>query len=73
MMPVGIELTTVSKGHGLGGAKEENSPLNMNRIVFDHLDEMYPAAGGVVMGRGGNGRNGFINGAQGGIGECGVQ
>lgn len=63
-------LTAVSRGHGLGGEEEYHSPLNMNRIVFDHLDTLYPARYGTVMGeKGGDGVNGFINGALGGIGE----
>jgi hypothetical protein len=42
----------------------------MNRAIFDHLDALFPASGGQVIGQaGGNGRNGFVNGAQGGIGS----
>ena len=42
----------------------------MNRAIFDHLDSLFPAPGGQVIGEaGGNGKNGFINGAQGGTGK----
>lgn len=45
------------------------TPLNMNRAIFDHLDTLFPAPGGQVIGEpGGGGRNGFVNGAQGGMG-----
>jgi hypothetical protein len=42
----------------------------MNRAIFDHLDSLFPAPGAQVIGEvGGNGKNGFVNGAQGGTGE----
>jgi hypothetical protein len=42
----------------------------MNRAIFNHLDSLFPAPGGQVIGEvGGNGKNGFVNGAQGGTGE----
>ena len=68
-------LTTVSAGHGLhynnmGKWSERETPLNMNRAIFDHLDSLFPAPGGSVIGEaGGNGKNGFVNGAQCGTGE----
>lgn len=68
-------LTTVSAGHGLhyndiGQWSERETPLNMNRAIFNHLDSLFPAPGGQVIGEvGGNGKNGFVNGAQGGTGE----
>jgi hypothetical protein len=68
-------LTTVSAGHGLhysniGKWSERETPLNMNRAIFNYLDSLFPAPGGQVIGEvGGNGRNGFVNGAQGGTGE----
>jgi hypothetical protein len=68
-------LTTVSAGHGLhynniGKWSERETPLNMNRAIFNHLDSLFPAPGGQVIGEvGENGRNGFVNGAQGGTGE----
>ena len=41
----------------------------MNRAIFDHLDSVFPAPKGQVIGEaGGNGRNGFVNGAQGATG-----
>jgi hypothetical protein len=53
-------------GHWL----ESTTPLNMNRAIFDHLNELFPASDGVAIGEpGGNGKNGFVNGAQGGMGE----
>jgi hypothetical protein len=71
----GDTLTTVSAGHGLhynniGKWSERETPLNMNRAIFNHLDSLFPAPGGQVIGEvGGNGKNGFVNGAQGGTGE----
>jgi hypothetical protein len=61
----------VSKGHGLQTNDDLNAPTNMHRIIFDHLNALYPAQGGVVTGMSGaeTGANGFINGAQGGVGE----
>jgi hypothetical protein len=54
----------------LNGEKEINTPLNMNRAIFDHLNTLFPAKDGMVIGEaGGNGKNGFVNGAQGGMGE----
>ncbi len=43
----------------------------MHRIVFDHLDSLFPSSGEAVMGESGRlkGLNGFINGAQGGMGK----
>lgn len=42
----------------------------MNKIIFDHLDTMFPATDGPVIGEpGGNGKNGFVNGALGGLGQ----
>jgi hypothetical protein len=69
------DLMIVSAGHGLnihhlGQWKEPTTPLNMNRAIFDHLDSLFPAPGGQVIGEaGGNGKNGFVNGAQGATGE----
>lgn len=67
-------METVSKGHGLGfhdGYDEPEATSNMNRIIFDYLDALFPAVRGSVIGEaGGNGQNGFVNGAQGGMGEC---
>jgi hypothetical protein len=46
----------------------------MNRAIFDHLDSLFPAPGGQVIGEaGGNGKNGFVNGAQGGQGVSGMR
>lgn len=66
-------MTVVSKGYGLGfedGWSEQETPLNMNRMIFDHLNDRFPAPQGEVIGQpGGDGKNGFVNGAQGGQGE----
>ncbi len=60
-------------GHGL----DRDEPLdihyhstNLQRMVFDHLNELFPAANGVKVGSSGKaeGKNGFINGALGGTG-----
>ena len=63
----------VSKGFGLDITNTDNlhNRLNLHRIVFDHLDEMFPAPNGVVNATSGKdkGMNGFVNGAQGGVGE----
>lgn len=55
---------------GLDHWTELTTPHNMNRAIFDHLDSLFPAPGGQVIGEvGGNGKNGFVNGAQGGMGK----
>lgn len=55
---------------GLGGWTEMTTPHNMNRAIFDHLDALFPAPEGQVIGEmGGNGKNGFVNGAQGATGS----
>ena len=42
----------------------------MNRAIFDHLNTLFPAKDGMVIGEaGGYGKNGFVNGAQGGMGK----
>lgn len=53
-------------------AYTQTAPTNLNRIVFDHLDSLFPAVNGFILGESGKeeGKNGFVNGAQGGTGEC---
>ena len=42
----------------------------MNRAIFDHLNTLFTAKDGMVIGEaGGDGKNGFVNGAQGGMGK----
>ncbi|WWD20499.1 hypothetical protein CI109_104975 [Kwoniella shandongensis] len=69
---VGVIGGSVSKGHGLDAADGDNphTPKNLNRIVFDHLDSLFPSSKGIVTGKSGKaeGKNSFINGAQGGMG-----
>jgi hypothetical protein len=63
----------VSRGHGLAAPDGDNAndPKNLNRIIFDHLDALFPQAAGTVLGESGRdlGKNGFVNGALGGTGE----
>jgi hypothetical protein len=70
----GTDLTfPVSKGHGLDPLNRDplNDPLNLNRRIFDHLDNLFPAKNGISLGTSGKkeGKNSFINGALGGTGE----
>ncbi|WVQ63079.1 uncharacterized protein L199_001230 [Kwoniella botswanensis] len=69
---VGVIGGSVSKGHGLDAPDGDNphTPRNLNRRVFDHLDELFPASGGIKTGSSGKNenKNSFINGAQGGMG-----
>ncbi|WVQ99098.1 hypothetical protein IAU59_006230 [Kwoniella sp. CBS 9459] len=59
----------VSIGHGLkrgmGYEQSAYSELNMHRVVFDHLDKLYPAENGRQIGLGDakRGTNRFVNGA----------
>jgi len=43
----------------------------MHRVIFDHLNEMFPASGGVAIGSDerSKGKNSFISGALGGTGK----
>lgn len=61
----------VSKGFGLNEISEINSSGNLNKIIFDHLNALFPAANGVMTDESGkrDGKNSFVNGAQGGTGE----
>ncbi|CAD6574764.1 MAG: CAP64 protein product - [Tremellales sp. Tagirdzhanova-0007] len=67
---IGVIGGSVSKGFGLNEHSEINSSGNLNRIVFDHLNELFPAANGVMTDVSGkeDGKNAFVNGAQGGTG-----
>lgn len=62
----------VSKGFGLDKdvGYFPDTPTNLNRIVFDRLNNLFPAPNGVKVGE--NGReenmNSYINGAVGGVG-----
>ncbi|WRT70476.1 uncharacterized protein IL334_007474 [Kwoniella shivajii] len=69
---VGVIGGSVSKGHGLNAPDGDNphTPRNLNRVVFDHLDSLFPAANGISKGESGkkSNKNSIINGAQGGMG-----
>lgn len=62
---------SVSAGHGLsfedGG--QRLTPTNMHRVVFDHLTTLFPQNEWVVGEKSQDGKNGFVNGAQGGKGS----
>ncbi|RSH82182.1 hypothetical protein EHS25_006115 [Saitozyma podzolica] len=70
---VGVIGGSVSRGHGLAAPDGDNAndPKNLNRIIFDHLDALFPQAAGTVLGESGRdlGKNGFVNGALGGTGS----
>ena len=61
---------TVSRGFGLGGhgVNPLHDPRNMHKIVFEHLNELFPAPNGTLIGASAQGMNGFVNGALGGTG-----
>ena len=63
----------MSKGFGIDFKNTDNlhNHDNLHRIIFDHLNELYPAPNGVVNASSGppEGKNGFVNGALGGTGE----
>ncbi|AAW41092.1 CAP64 gene product - related [Cryptococcus deneoformans JEC21] len=69
---VGVVGGSVSKGFGLDKdvGYFPDTPTNLNRIVFDRLNNLFPAPNGVKVGE--NGReenmNSYINGAVGGVG-----
>lgn len=62
----------VSKGFGIDQEPGHypHTPTNLNRIVFDHLNNLFPAPNGVKVGDSGReeGMNSYINGAVGGVG-----
>ncbi|TXT12803.1 hypothetical protein VHUM_01204 [Vanrija humicola] len=66
---------SVSKGHTLRDAREETCKFNLHRRIFDHLDAKFPGKGEPYIAKQSTeskkdeGRNGFINGAQGGTGS----
>ncbi|KAL1408264.1 hypothetical protein Q8F55_005070 [Vanrija albida] len=69
---MGIAGGSVSLGHGLHTDDEERGPENMHRQIFDWLNEKFPGKGEPAIEPEGSlkaeGRNGFFNGAQGGVG-----
>ncbi|WWC92047.1 uncharacterized protein L201_007001 [Kwoniella dendrophila CBS 6074] len=69
---VGVIGGSVSKGHGLDAPDGDNAhtPKNLNRIIFDHLNDLFPNPKGIKTGSSGRseGKNTFVNGAQGGMG-----
>ncbi|TYJ54164.1 hypothetical protein B9479_005175 [Cryptococcus floricola] len=64
---------SVSKGHGINSLPSygPDQSTNLNRIVFDRLNYLFPAPNGVVNDKSGReeGKNSYINGAQGGVGS----
>ena len=65
----------VSKGFGLDPYNVDplHDSRNMHKMVFDHLNERFPAPNGAVNGSSATGKNGFINGALGATGECEIR
>ena len=61
----------VSAGFGLDKWPEHTASNNLHRIIFDHLNDLFPASNGVTLDESGRASksNGFINGALGGTGE----
>ena len=66
----------VARGHGLpsiGHTPQCNAKNNLAVIMFDHLNQLFPAPDGSVIGKSGREeglrKNGFVNGALGGQGE----
>ena len=51
--------------------REHNALTNMHRIVFDHINDLFPASNGTIIGQSGAGlsKNGYINGAKGATGQ----
>lgn len=62
----------MSLGHGLHVDNEERGPENMHRQIFDYLNKKFPGKGEPAIepetSLKSEGRNGFFNGAQGGVG-----
>ncbi|KJE01198.1 hypothetical protein I311_05168 [Cryptococcus gattii NT-10] len=71
-LTVGVVGGSVSKGFGIDQEPGHypHTPTNLNRIVFDHLNNLFPAPNGVKVGDSGRkeGMNSYINGAVGGVG-----
>ncbi|ODN99353.1 hypothetical protein L198_03195 [Cryptococcus wingfieldii CBS 7118] len=71
-LTAGVVGGSVSKGFGIDKdpAYYPDTPTNLNRIVFDRLNTLFPAPNGVKVGDSGRSEdmNSFINGAQGGVG-----
>ncbi|ODN94804.1 hypothetical protein L198_04951 [Cryptococcus wingfieldii CBS 7118] len=66
---VGVIGGSVSNGQGLGTPLNKIAPMNLHRRIFDHLNELFPAKGGVSIGRYEEGKNSFVSGALGGTGS----
>lgn len=66
----------VSGGHGLYDKDYDmkNTGDNLNRILFDHLNKLWPAPNGWIKNESGRkeNKNSYINGAQGGTGAFAV-
>lgn len=62
----------VSRGFGIDREPgyTPNTPTNLNRIVFDRLNSLFPAPNGVKVGESGRkeNMNSYISGAVGGVG-----
>ncbi|WVO17581.1 hypothetical protein L204_105278 [Cryptococcus depauperatus] len=71
-LTVGVVGGSVSKGFGIDREADyyPHTPTNLNRLVFDRLNTLFPAPNGVKVGDSGRteNMNSFINGAQGGVG-----
>ncbi|OCF34476.1 hypothetical protein I316_03991 [Kwoniella heveanensis BCC8398] len=69
---VGVVGGSVSRGHGIDDPKgdDPHHPKNMHRIIFEHLNSLFPSPHGSVIRESGKkeGKNGFVNGARGGVG-----
>lgn len=63
----------VSRGFGIDREPgyTPNTPTNLNRIVFDRLNSLFPAPNGVKVGESGRkeNMNSYISGAVGGVGQ----
>ncbi|WVQ76532.1 hypothetical protein IAR50_006202 [Cryptococcus sp. DSM 104548] len=64
---------SVSAGHGINRLPSygPQQSTNLNRIIFDRLNYLFPAPNGVSNGKSAReeGKNSYINGAQGGVGS----
>jgi hypothetical protein len=62
---------SVSKGHGIKHHDGLYAPENMHVRIFNYLDDKFPGNGNAVFKESAkdNGKNSFVNGAQGGVGS----
>ncbi|OXG45645.1 hypothetical protein C359_00332 [Cryptococcus neoformans Bt120] len=71
-LTVGVIGGSVSRGFGIDREPgyTPNTPTNLNRIVFDRLNSLFPAPNGVKVGESGRkeNMNSYISGAVGGVG-----